>query len=236
MSIDSGDAPPPPPPPPPPPDHSVADQPVIDEGVAAPESVPSSSVDTAIGEGAETSDVTGVLAPADVPMVDDGQAAPDLPDPAAPSAPDAASPDTSVADDPTDLAPGVGQGLGGPSDLVGASDTQPATADIHQSGGDDTPPSTTDVPPSGGGIPDWTYSPDMGTDHGNESIEGHNGHGVNDGALNDAVQNPETVVDNVDNFGRHATIFNGRDATVVLNDNGQIVTAWPTNRNGYRYP
>ena len=79
MSIDSGDAPPPPPPPPPPPDYSVADQPVIDEGVAAPESVPSSSVDTGVGDGSRTLEGSSALPLADVPMVDEGQAAPDLP-------------------------------------------------------------------------------------------------------------------------------------------------------------
>lgn len=39
MSIDKNDAPPPPPPPPPP-DYSIADEPVVDEGAAPPESSP----------------------------------------------------------------------------------------------------------------------------------------------------------------------------------------------------
>ena len=79
MSIDSGDAPPPPPPPPPPPDYSVTDQPVIDEGLAAPETASSSSVDTATGNGSGTLEAASALPLADVPVVDEGQASPDLP-------------------------------------------------------------------------------------------------------------------------------------------------------------
>jgi hypothetical protein len=79
MSIDSGDAPPPPPPPPPPPDYSVADQPLIDEGPAALESTARSSMETAAGGGSGTLEGSGAVLPADVPMVDEGQATPDLP-------------------------------------------------------------------------------------------------------------------------------------------------------------
>ena len=75
MSVDSGDAPPPPPPPPPPPDYSVADQPVIDEGPAAPDNPSSASADV---NGHGTLDSTGDPAPADVPVADEGRAAPDL--------------------------------------------------------------------------------------------------------------------------------------------------------------
>ncbi len=99
MSADSADAPPPPPPPPPPPDYSVADQPVVDEGHAAPDNESSLSAD-ATGLGADIADATGGgtpdrpdgLAPADVPMVDEGQTPPDLiSNTAAESPPDAAS-------------------------------------------------------------------------------------------------------------------------------------------------
>jgi hypothetical protein len=85
LSIDNTDAPPPPPPPPPPPDYSAADQPVIDEGQAAPDDGSSPSADVGAAR-PDTPDVArrGTLdnlpdpAPADVPVVDEGQATPDL--------------------------------------------------------------------------------------------------------------------------------------------------------------
>ena len=63
------------------------------------------------------------------------------------------------------------------------------------------------------------------------------GHGVNDGALQDAVSHPtQSPVFGVDQHGRGAYIYFGRDATVVLNTDGQVVTAWATNHNGWRNP
>jgi hypothetical protein len=85
MSVDSADAPPPPPPPPPPSDYSLADQPVTDEGQAAPESTPAAGMDAAAtgadaaaADGPEALAGSDELAPADVPVVDEGQAPPDL--------------------------------------------------------------------------------------------------------------------------------------------------------------
>lgn len=264
MSIDSGDAPPPPPPPPP--DYSVADEPVVDEGPAAPESAPSPGVDGVDGVDTAASNVSGTvegtddLAPADVPMVDDGQAAPDLPDMSDdPFTVDATTPDDFVGGDSAELAPGDEQDLPGSSESGNADGDMSAAADASDKAVSDTDVADTDVAdtdvadtdaadahttdesgddtlPPEGGIPDWTYSPDMATNHGRDSVEGHDGHGVNDDALNDAVQNPEAVTGKVDDQGRNSTIFTGKDATVVLNDNGQLVTAWSRNSNGYRYP
>lgn len=35
--------------------------------------------------------------------------------------------------------------------------------------------------------------------------------------------------------GRGAYLYQGRDATVVLNKDGQVVTAWPNNHHGWRH-
>jgi len=237
MSVDRGDVPPPPPPPPPPPHDSPADQPVTDEGPPAPEDTPSPGADTAATIGSGTFEGTaGNLAPADVPMVDDGQAAPDLPASAVGSSGlDAAPQDGVVTDGSGDTAPEAEPDLPGSGDSADAGGDLPADADVPDAA--DAPGTDSgDTPQSGGGIPDWTYSPDMATTHGRESVEQHNGHGVSSDAPNDAVQNPQIVEDDVDDLGRHATTFVGNDALVILNDNGQVVTAWPTNRNGYRYP
>lgn len=75
------------------------------------------------------------------------------------------------------------------------------------------------------------------TQHGNEQIEGRDGHGVNDGALNDAVQHPVNPPRfKLDDQGRGSYVCEGPDAVVVLNQDGQVVTAWAKNRNGWRHP
>jgi len=74
------------------------------------------------------------------------------------------------------------------------------------------------------------------TSHGRESVEDHDGHGVNDTALQDAVEHPlEPPSYEVDEQGRGAYIYRGKDATVVLNSDGQVVTAWPRSRQGWRH-
>jgi hypothetical protein len=146
MVADKGDAPPPPPPPPPPTDYSVADQPMIDEGQAPPESTSTSSMDTTVGNGSETLDGSGDLAPADIPMVDDGQAAPDLPtgtggpgDLATGIEPNTGGPGDLVpgaepgAQGPGDLSPGVKSGADGPGDNTREADTSAGTADTLRS-------------------------------------------------------------------------------------------------------
>jgi hypothetical protein len=74
------------------------------------------------------------------------------------------------------------------------------------------------------------------TSHGRESADDHDGHGVNDSALQDAVEHPvEPPRYEVDEQGRGAYIYTGKDATVVLNKDGQVVTTWPRNRQGWRH-
>ena len=39
----------------------------------------------------------------------------------------------------------------------------------------------------------------------------------------------------VDEQGRGAYLYQGKDASVVLNKDGQVVTAWPRSRQGWRH-
>jgi hypothetical protein len=75
------------------------------------------------------------------------------------------------------------------------------------------------------------------TKHGSESVEAHDGHGVNDSALQDAFEHPiQPPRFELDELGRGAYVYEGEDAVVVLNKDGQVVTAWPRNHNGWRHP
>lgn len=40
----------------------------------------------------------------------------------------------------------------------------------------------------------------------------------------------------LDELGRGAYVYVGKDATVVLNQDGQVVTAWANSRAGWRNP
>ncbi|KAB1646948.1 hypothetical protein [Pseudoclavibacter endophyticus] len=80
-----------------------------------------------------------------------------------------------------------------------------------------------------------TEAPDEVTSvskHGQEQIEGRDGGvGVSDAAIEDAVSNPiETVYVPATDTWR----ITGKDAVVVLNPQGRLVTAWATNSRGYR--
>ncbi|MDT5233216.1 MAG: hypothetical protein QOI39_3716 [Mycobacterium sp.] len=74
------------------------------------------------------------------------------------------------------------------------------------------------------------------TDHGAEQVNGRDGHGVNDVALQDSVANPiGSPKFRPDQYGGTYT-YVGTDATVVLNRDGQVVTAWANSRDGWRNP
>lgn len=75
------------------------------------------------------------------------------------------------------------------------------------------------------------------TGHGEQRIQfGRDGHGVSDEAMQDAVAHPTDPPSfRPDQLGG-AYEYEGKDAVVVLNEDGQVVTAWPTNRNGWRNP
>lgn len=75
------------------------------------------------------------------------------------------------------------------------------------------------------------------TGHGQERIQDRDGHGVNDGALNEAVEHPLNAPRfKLDDQGRGSYAYEGPDAVVVLNQDGQVVTAWAKNQNGWRHP
>ena len=74
------------------------------------------------------------------------------------------------------------------------------------------------------------------TGHGRDSVDDRDGHGVNDDALQDAVEQPLSPPSyQIDEQGRGAYLYQGKDATVVLNKDGQVVTAWPNNHHGWRH-
>jgi RHS repeat-associated protein len=69
------------------------------------------------------------------------------------------------------------------------------------------------------------------TRHGREQALGRDGGvGVSDEALEDAVGNPEEVIPRADGSTRYV----GKDATVILNRDGEVITAWANNRSGWR--
>ena len=73
------------------------------------------------------------------------------------------------------------------------------------------------------------------TKHGEEQAETRNGgHGVNDEAMRDAVQNP--VEEPWYDVARRTYTYNGRDAVVALNEEGEVVTTWPRNSQAHRHP
>jgi hypothetical protein len=73
------------------------------------------------------------------------------------------------------------------------------------------------------------------TGHGRQSVDDHDGHGVNDEALQDAVQHPLSPPSyQINEQGKGAYLYQGKDASVVLNKDGQVVTAWPRSRQGWR--
>jgi hypothetical protein len=74
------------------------------------------------------------------------------------------------------------------------------------------------------------------TEHGQQQIQTRDGHGVNDGAVNDAVANPTKPPRYVPDKYGGTYRYVGKDATVNLNKDGQVVTAWARNSSGWRNP
>lgn len=69
------------------------------------------------------------------------------------------------------------------------------------------------------------------TKHGTEqALERDGGAGVSNDAINDAVENPEDVVEQPGG----TTKYVGKDATVVLNQDGKVVTTWANGSSGTR--
>lgn len=74
------------------------------------------------------------------------------------------------------------------------------------------------------------------TEHGEQQIQGRDGHGVNDDAVNDAVQNPTKPPRYIPDKYGGTYRYVGKNATVNLNKDGQVVTAWARNSSGWRTP
>jgi hypothetical protein len=74
------------------------------------------------------------------------------------------------------------------------------------------------------------------TDHGEQQIQTRDGHGVNDQAVNDAVTNPTKPPKYVPDKYGGSYRYVGKDATVNLNKDGQVTTAWARNSSGWRNP
>jgi hypothetical protein len=74
------------------------------------------------------------------------------------------------------------------------------------------------------------------TEHGAEQVSGRDGHGVNDSALRDAVTNPIGPPEFVPDQYGGTYKYVGKNATVAVNGNGQVVTAWANSRDGWRNP
>lgn len=74
------------------------------------------------------------------------------------------------------------------------------------------------------------------TEHGEQQIQTRDGHGVNDDAVNDAVQNPTKPPRYIPDKYGGTYRYVGKDATVNLNQDGQVVTAWARNSSGWRNP
>ena len=71
------------------------------------------------------------------------------------------------------------------------------------------------------------------TKHGLNQVLGRDGHGVSPKGILDAFQNSNEVVYEV---GRNTFKFIGNNSTVVLNQQGKVVTAWAKNSMFWRIP
>jgi hypothetical protein len=74
------------------------------------------------------------------------------------------------------------------------------------------------------------------TEHGEQQIQTRDGHGVSDDAVDDAVANPTKPPRYIPDKYGGTYRYVGKNATVNLNQDGQVVTAWARNSSGWRNP
>jgi hypothetical protein len=74
------------------------------------------------------------------------------------------------------------------------------------------------------------------TEHGDQQIQTRDGHGVNDDSVDDAVRNPTKPPKYIPDKYGGTYRYVGKNATVNLNKDGQVVTAWARNSSGWRAP
>ncbi|MDT5051297.1 MAG: hypothetical protein QOD88_3696 [Mycobacterium sp.] len=92
--------------------------------------------------------------------------------------------------------------------------------------------------PGGGGAPTFPPPKQINglTEHGAQRVDGRDGHGVNDNAMQDAVEHPIGPPEySPDQYGGNYT-YVGKDATVILSKDGKVITAWANSRDGWRNP
>ena len=69
------------------------------------------------------------------------------------------------------------------------------------------------------------------TKHGMDSALTHDGHGVSAKAMQNAVRHPLDVVNQANGGIKHV----GKNAVVVLNESGKVITTYPLNKLGWRF-
>lgn len=67
--------------------------------------------------------------------------------------------------------------------------------------------------------------------HAQERMEGRDGVGVSEEAIEDALENPISYEYDANRDGWKVV---GRDATVVINPDGRVITTWAEHKTGYR--
>lgn len=111
--------------------------------------------------------------------------------------------------------------------------------DVPIEGEESAPPPTHEPPQATEETPPFPPPTEITgvTEHGEQRVfYGRDGHGVSDKAMHDAVANPTYPPSfRPDQYGG-AYEYEGKDAVVVLNKDGEVVTTWPTNSNGWRNP
>jgi hypothetical protein len=115
--------------------------------------------------------------------------------------------------------------------ITGEEQSPPSPAKQKPTTEKPPPPTTTEKPPFPAPEEINGY-----TDHGRVRIEGRDGHDVSDSAMQDAVKHPIGPPEYApDEQGGNYT-YVGRDATVILNKEGKVITAWANSRSGWRNP
>lgn len=71
------------------------------------------------------------------------------------------------------------------------------------------------------------------TTHGDDQAQSRDGHGISDAAMKDAVTNP-TRPAQAQAGGTYK--YTGKNAVVILNQDGKVVTTWARNSAGWRTP
>ncbi|GDY34048.1 putative T7SS-secreted protein [Gandjariella thermophila] len=148
-------------------------------------------------------------------------------------------------------ATGVGSVAGVPLNAVsaagmatgaGIAGAAVANMAMHAGGDDHVEPVKSDSSSGsgGGGDAEAPFPPPKEinglSEHGEARIMGRDGHGVSDEAMHDAVNNPTRAPEyRPDQYGGTYR-YKGKDAVVVLNEEGKVVTAWARGRGGWRNP